>query len=188
MKADKNIIGSQYIYFNEINSTNTHLKKLLKTGESIPEGMVVKAGFQNGGRGMATNQWVSEREKNLTFSFVVRPDFIIPENQFVITKIMALGIAEFLAGYTGNIAIKWPNDLMVHDQKICGILIENSLNEEEIEYSVIGIGLNINQQTFPGEISRPVSLSMITGNQYDLDKCFNQLINILNKWYTDLKY
>ncbi len=188
MAGNKKIIGSQCIHFNEIDSTNTHLKKLLKAGEYIPEGMVVKAGFQTAGRGMATNQWVSEREKNLTFSLVVCPSFISPENQFIITKIVALGIAEFLAGYTGDIAIKWPNDILVNDQKICGMLIENKLNEKGIEYSVIGIGLNMNQQTFPDEISRPVSLSAITGDQYDLDKCFNQLINILDKWYTDLKY
>jgi BirA family biotin operon repressor/biotin-[acetyl-CoA-carboxylase] ligase len=188
MTDGKKIIGCQCIHLNETDSTNNHLNNLLKTGENIPEGMTVKAGHQTNGRGMARNQWISEQDKNLTFSFVIYPDFIEPENQFVISKIIALGIAEFLMEVTSGIAIKWPNDILVNNQKTGGILIENRLNEKEILYSVVGIGLNVNQKTFPEEISHAVSLSAITGEQYDLEQCFDQLIHSLNKWYIKLKH
>ncbi len=187
MTEEKKIIGHQCIHLNETDSTNTHLKNLLKTSENIPEGMIVRAGHQTNGRGMETNQWISEQEKNLTFSFVICPDFIEPENQFVISKIIALGIAEFLMGFTSGIAIKWPNDILVNNKKIGGILIENMFKEKEILYSVVGIGLNVNQKIFPEEISHAVSLSTITGEQYDLEQCFDQLIHSLNKWYIKLK-
>ena len=100
--------------------------------------------------------------------------------------IISLGICDFLAKHTGGVKIKWPNDIYVTDDKIAGILIENSIIGSEIVYTVAGIGLNINQKMFLSGAPNPVSLGILTGIEYDLNDCLKILLADLDARYEQL--
>ena len=89
----------------------------------------------------------------------------------------------FLTSYTSAISIKWPNDIYVKNDKIAGILIENSIMGDQIENTIAGIGININQTEFASDAPNPVSLASLTGKQYDLNDCLIQLASDLDKRY-----
>jgi BirA family biotin operon repressor/biotin-[acetyl-CoA-carboxylase] ligase len=108
---------------------------------------------------------------------------IKPDNQFLISMTVSLGICDFLNRYTQDYSIKWPNDIYVINDKIAGILIENSIIGEQIENSIVGIGININQKKFISDAPNPVSLSMVTGKAYDLSNCLKRLTSDLNNRY-----
>jgi BirA family transcriptional regulator, biotin operon repressor / biotin---[acetyl-CoA-carboxylase] ligase len=162
------------LYLNEANSTNQYLIDLLES-EKVDEGTAVACFNQTNGRGQKGNNWFSEPGKNICYSIVIYPDSIVARNQFIISQMVALSVKAFLDGFTTNISIKWPNDIYWNDQKIAGILIENKLTGNFITHSVIGIGININQVSFPSEIPNPVSLKQITGTDYDLKDMINKL-------------
>jgi BirA family biotin operon repressor/biotin-[acetyl-CoA-carboxylase] ligase len=129
------------------------------------------------------NKWESEDGKNLLFSIIIYPDMILPEEQFIISMAVTLGICDFLTEYNVECKIKWPNDIYIKNDKIAGVLIENSVNGKIIESSVIGIGLNINQTRFIGDAPNPVSLKMVTGKDFDTALCLNQIASCLDKRY-----
>jgi len=162
------------LYLDEIDSTNQHLINLI---ESTPteEGTAVVCFNQTNGRGQKGNKWLSEPGKNISYSIFIKPDFIPARNQFILSQVISLATKSFLDDFTRNISIKWPNDIYWNNQKIAGILIENKLKGDLIEYSVIGIGININQEIFPAELPNPTSLRVITGEEYDLKDLINKL-------------
>jgi BirA family biotin operon repressor/biotin-[acetyl-CoA-carboxylase] ligase len=102
--------------------------------------------------------------------------------------VISLGICDFLKEIIPKCKIKWPNDIYADDDKIAGILIENSINGKRIESTVAGIGLNINQVQFPADIPNPVSLKTVTGKEYDTGLCLNQLLIKLDERYKRLIY
>jgi BirA family biotin operon repressor/biotin-[acetyl-CoA-carboxylase] ligase len=106
-----------------------------------------------------------------------------PKDQFIISMFISLGICDFLKTFMHICKIKWPNDIYAGDDKIAGILIENSLTGNSINSSIAGIGLNINQVSFPDSIPNPVSLKMITGKDHDTDLCLKKLAGCLDKRY-----
>ena len=116
----------QIIRLEEASSTNHYLRDLLARGP-LPEGSVVVTENQTAGRGQIGNVWESEPGKNLTFSLVLYPDCIPANRQFLISQIAALSVKETLEAYTGDVTVKWPNDIYWKDKKICGMLIENDL-------------------------------------------------------------
>lgn len=179
------IIGSQNIFIDNAESTNTIASNLVKTG-SIPEGTIIYTNFQKAGRGQKGNRWESEDGKNLLFSIILYPTTINVGDQFLISMTISLGICDFLKQYITAYRIKWPNDIYAGNGKIAGILIENSVSTDVILTSVAGIGLNINQTIFPDQIPNPVSLGIITGEGYDLTVCFEQIISLLDKRYKQL--
>jgi BirA family biotin operon repressor/biotin-[acetyl-CoA-carboxylase] ligase len=179
------IIGSSIIYYPEVDSTNTLAMGMLKTGK-LPEGAVIHAGYQTGGRGQPGNNWESEEGKNLLISLILYPEFIKPAEQFLISMAISLGICDFLREYFSNCMIKWPNDIYAADEKIAGILIENAISGEKIINTVAGIGLNINQTYFKSGPPSPVSLKMLTGREYDIKACLNRLLSNLDKRYKKL--
>ncbi|MFZ4725994.1 MAG: biotin--[acetyl-CoA-carboxylase] ligase [Paludibacter sp.] len=150
------------IYLKQTQSTNELLWKMLKEND-IPEGFIVQTDFQLAGKGQTGNSWESDSGKNLLFSMLLFPKQIRPDQQFVISQIVSLAIQKTLAQYTDEITIKWPNDIYWQNKKIAGILIENSLQGKHIKFSVIGIGLNINQTVFKSDAPNPVSLRQIIG-------------------------
>ena len=171
----------------EVGSTNNYAAEQLLTNRP-QEGTVYVANSQVDGRGQTSNKWESEPNMNLTFSIVLYPDFLEISNQFEISKAASLGITDFLKERTGLVSIKWPNDIYIGNGKIAGILIENSLRINKISTCIIGIGLNINQKIFSSDTPNPVSLSQITGFEYNLedtltglcqhiDSRFQQLVN-----------
>jgi BirA family transcriptional regulator, biotin operon repressor / biotin---[acetyl-CoA-carboxylase] ligase len=181
------LIGSNLLYYETLSSTNTEASRLLKSGEQT-EGTVVYTGFQSSGRGQTGNRWESEEGKNLLFSTILYPRTVVPEDQFLISMTISLGICDFLDRYYRGAEIKWPNDIYVGNDKIAGILIENSILGNMIENSVIGIGLNINQDKFKEILPNPVSLKMVTGRDHDTVKCLTELLHDLDKRYKELLY
>jgi BirA family biotin operon repressor/biotin-[acetyl-CoA-carboxylase] ligase len=179
------IIGSKLLYFENLPSTNTHAAHILKNND-LPEGTIVYTNFQSAGRGQTGNRWESEDGKNLLISIVLFPSMINPADQFLISMTVSLGICDFLKKYTPGCSIKWPNDIFVSNDKIAGILIENSIMGDVIESSIAGIGFNINQEKFLSDAPNPVSLRMITGKNFDLKTCLNQLTSDLDKRYKQL--
>ncbi|MDQ1296642.1 MAG: BirA family transcriptional regulator, partial [Bacteroidota bacterium] len=181
------IVGSKLLFYEELPSTNTHASLLLNEKEQ-QEGTVVYTDFQSGGRGQAGNKWESGKGKNLLFSIILYPDTIKPEDQFILSMSVSLGICDFLDTNLEGAAIKWPNDIYVRNDKIAGILIENSVMGDTIESCITGIGLNINQVTFPPGIPNAVSLKIVTGKEYAPDKCLNEVLSLLDLRYRQLLY
>ena len=179
------IIGSNLLFFENLPSTNTHATDLLKKID-LPEGTIVYTNYQFAGRGHTRNKWESEDSKNLLISIILFPSFIKPEDQFHISMAISLGICDFLMRYIPDCSIKWPNDIYVNNDKIAGILIESSLTGNRIEFTIAGIGLNINQEIFLSNAPNPISLRLLSGHNYDLRDCLNNLGSDLDKRYKQL--
>lgn len=181
------IIGSNLLYSEELTSTNTYASGILKQGK-VEEGSVFYTDFQTSGKGQPGNIWESERGKNLLMSIILYPESLLPDDQFYISMAVSLGISDFTDGYFTGSKIKWPNDIYINDDKIAGILIENSILADNIENSIIGIGLNLNQVEFPESVPNPISLKMLTGKEYDKAICLKELLNCLDNRYSQLLY
>ena len=179
------IIGSKIIFRKNLSSTNLYATKLLKENE-VQEGMIIYTNYQTAGRGQAGNTWESENGKNLLISLILYPAMIKLSDQFVISKIISLGICDFLRQHIANVSIKWPNDIYVNNDKIAGILIEASIIRNKIENIIVGIGLNINQKKFKNEIPNPVSLKIITGEDYGIEDCLKNLATCLDLRYKQI--
>jgi len=179
------IIGSKLFFIENLPSTNLHAARLIKHND-ISEGTIIYTNYQLAGRGQMGNKWESEDSKNLLISIVLFPSMINPSDQFVLSMAISLGICDFLKRYIPVCRIKWPNDIYVNNDKIAGLLIENSVMGDHIENTIAGIGLNINQDKFLSSAPNPVSLRMITGKAYDLNTCLYQLADDLDKRYKQL--
>ncbi len=182
-------IGHTVSKLEKVDSTNQFLRQLIAEGD-VAEGFVIDALEQYAGRGQRGASWYSEPGANLTLSIALRPVFLIASDQFWISKAVALGVAGFvstvlLTEYKGSckVEIKWPNDILVNGRKIAGILIENILENSRIRYSIAGIGLNINQKRFDPALPNPLSLALLTGNEYDLNSCMEGLCISIEKYY-----
>lgn len=154
------------LWLAEVDSTNNYLKEWLRQ-EPLEEGTTVVADYQVRGRGQRGNGWSSEKGKNLLFSLLLYPKRIKVNEQFILSRIASLAVKRVLDRFTDDIRIKWPNDIYWKEKKIAGMLIENDLLRGEITRSVVGIGINVNQQRFPDELPNPVSLWQITGMEHD---------------------
>jgi len=172
----------EIIHLEEVVSTNLSLRERLD-GRSLPEGSALWADIQTAGRGQVGNSWESEAGKNLTFSTVLYPDVIPANKQFLISQITALSVKETLDQYTGEITIKWPNDIYWQDKKICGMLIENDLAGSIIYCSIQGIGINLNQEIFLSNAPNPVSLTQITGLTYGREEILHQFLSRFYHYY-----
>ena len=182
------------IHIDETDSTNGWLRSFIATdshGQDLCQshaGVVVVAEFQTAGRGCGTNSWESERGKNLTFSLLIHPEEIPARRQFHISMAVSLAVCEALGQYIGDLSIKWPNDIYWCNGKIAGILIENQLQGEVIKNSIIGIGLNVNQQVFKGNAPNPVSLWQITGQEADRQQLLDDFLRYLGNYlYQDVR-
>jgi BirA family biotin operon repressor/biotin-[acetyl-CoA-carboxylase] ligase len=176
------IIGSRRIFIEKVTSTNTHLSSLLRKG-MVQEGTIVHASFQTAGRGQPGNTWESQYGKNLLLSIILYPLTVRADKQFIISKMISLGIRDHLISIIPDVTIKWPNDIYVRNDKIAGILIENSVIKGEIENTIAGIGLNVNQDKFSPSVPNATSLKKITGKDHDLENCLSGLC-----WAIDLRY
>ena len=157
-------------------STNTELSLMLQAGQPA-EWTVVAARSQTSGRGQAGNVWESAPGKNICCSICLYPQNVEPATQFILSMAIAAGVARYLERKGLTAQIKWPNDIYVNNKKICGILIENQIMGSTVQSSIIGIGLNINQQTFSPTIPNPTSLLLETGGDYLPETELPQLIS-----------
>lgn len=168
----------------ETKSTNNIAIEILSK-DRPEEGCVIIADHQTTGKGTDTNTWESEKDKNLTFSLILYPT-LAADQQFVLNKAISLGIYDFLiAELPGQkVSIKWPNDLYIGDKKVCGILIQNSIMGNKMDYMVAGIGLNVNQTVFKSNAPNPVSMKLITNMDYTLDEILQKLLRSIFERYT----
>lgn len=164
------------IYIPQTISTNVSLAEICSKGytENLTS---VYSSFQTDGRGQRGNKWESEDGKNLLFSFVIFPNGLPAREHFILLQITALALFDTLSEYTDGISIKWPNDIYWMDRKICGTLIENDLSGMNIERSISGTGVNLNQKIFRSDAPNPVSLSQITGQEYDIESVLHKIMN-----------
>jgi BirA family biotin operon repressor/biotin-[acetyl-CoA-carboxylase] ligase len=161
-------------WFKTIDSTNN---RIALDKEDLADKTVYMTDFQTAGKGQRGNGWESAKAENLLFSILFKPSDILAENQFIISQAVTLGIVEYVRSKGITAKIKWPNDIYVNDRKICGILIENSVNGNNLVSSIVGIGFNLNQLTFSPDIPNPVSLSTLTDVRYDLKE---ELLSLLH--------
>lgn len=164
------------IHLEEVDSTNSYLEREANKLESP---VLVMAHNQTNGRGQRGNCWESAPGQNLTFSVLFRPKEFRAAGQFAISEATALAVVGFLAKHGIKSTVKWPNDIYVGDKKICGILIKHSLMGDDISYSILGAGINVNQTLFVSDAPNPISMRQITNKEYDLEKLLQEMTECL---------
>jgi len=179
-------IGNTIVRLQETESTNNYANTQIRENVVL-EGTVFLAYEQTAGRGQLSNFWESEAGKNLTFSLVLYPDFLEIRRQFMLSKVVTLGIYTALHKYVDQLKIKWPNDIYAGNRKLGGILIENSIMYGLLKSSVVGIGLNVNQSVFHSTAPNPVSLQILTNQHYDTDCLLTEVLTAINYYYMLLR-
>jgi len=179
-------VGKVLLKLNKIDSTNEHALKLLSKNKPS-EGTVITAWSQEQGRGQIGRTWQSEPGKNLTFSLILYPTFLSAKRQFLLNQAIAMGVSDGINTFLSDVKVKWPNDIYVGNKKVCGILIQNILSGINIQSSVIGIGLNVNQIDFAKDLPNPSSLALIAQKEFDLLKVLETICEKIETRYLQLR-
>ena len=180
------IIGNLIVRLEVTDSTNNYANRQIREN-GLSEGTVFLAHEQTSGRGQQKNVWESEPGENLLFSIVLCPDFLEIRRQFKLSKVVTLGIYKALNKYVDSLRIKWPNDIYAGDQKLGGILIENSVMSGLLKSAIVGIGLNVNQTVFYSDAPNPVSLQLLTNQHYDCEVILSEILSGINWYYALLR-
>lgn len=176
----------QLIKLDATDSTNTYLRKLQLSGE-LEDFTVVQAIHQYEGRGQRGSNWLTEPGKNLTISILKKHSSLPVRDGFSITMAVSLGIYSVLKqALVPELSVKWPNDILSGNAKICGILIENMLAGSQIQSSIVGIGLNVNQTDF-GALAHASSLRLILGRTLPLEEMLQELLKSLHSTLNRMK-
>ncbi len=170
------------LYLDETSSTNDVAKKMAIEGS--PEGTTVIAEFQTLGRGRSGRQWESPKYLGIYFSFILKPDInkeLIP----YITMLTGIAAAEAIKEETDlDSRMKWPNDIIINDKKVCGILVEGSTVKDNLEFLIVGIGVNVNNDFFPGNyLYPPTSLKIEKGDAVSRENILRKLLEKIEIWY-----
>ena len=182
-KLNTEIIGRNLYYFKSIDSTNLFAKKLVKEG--IEEGVVVIADVQTSGRGRKNRTWSSPKG-GLWFSVVLYPD-TPPQRGMFVTMISSIAIAQGIKDITGlSPEIKWPNDLLINGQKVCGIFTELEARRDKINYTVVGIGLNVNNLLEKELQKTATTLRQEVGKKVSRAELLRSILKNFDKNYTTL--
>ncbi len=181
-------VGQRVIRLDQVDSTNNFALGLLK-GTSLEEGAVITTTCQTRGKGQRGNSWESDPGLNITCSIILRPTFLDLAQQFDLTRVVSLAMTDVLQKLlpTHDVKVKWPNDIFVGKQKIAGILIENVVLGSQLSYSVIGIGLNVNQQEFVANGLNAVSLLNCAGHKFDLEEVLKLICGSVEARYLQLR-
>jgi len=179
-------ISNTIIELDRVDSTNLYAERLLKQ-EIVEDGTVIIATAQTAGKGQGENTWETEPGKDLTFTVILHPTFLNAAGQFLLSKAISLGVCDFLANYIDDVLVKWPNDVFVYGKKIGGILIRHTVNNEMLQTTIVGIGININQTSFDPQLSTATSLSLILGREFILEETLSQLCEALDNRYAMLR-
>lgn len=173
-------------HYDSIGSTNDKLKAML----DAPEFTCVMAEEQTAGRGRRERSWHSAPGDGLYLSVLLRPE-IEPSKIPLLSLLAAVAVAETILGFQISnlkVDIKWPNDVLVNERKISGILIESTSVPNEAPRLIVGIGVNLNQQEFPSEIHEiATSLRLESGQSFDVASFRNALLDRLAFWYEELQ-
>lgn len=177
--------GKQALYLPTCHSTNLVAAEQIRH-KAVSEGFLVYTGFQSSGRGQMGNAWESAPDQNILMSLVLQPHFLRVQDQFFLSMACALALTDALNLYhKGPWLIKWPNDVLMEDQKIAGILIENFLSQDHLAHAILGVGININQAQF--EHPHASSLSMLASQFFDTEEVLETVLLAMEKWYIRLK-
>lgn len=176
------------IHLESVNSTNLHASALLSE-KKINSACIIVSDFQTSGRGQGSNSWKSDPGMNLLLSLVVFPSNFKADEQFYLSKATSISVRELVAKKAGSpqIKIKWPNDVLSGNKKIAGILIENTIEGNDIRHSIIGVGINVNQIIFPEFPIRATSIKNIILKETSLHLLLEEFTNIFDYWYDHLE-
>ncbi len=174
------------IKLNAIDSTNSYLRKLASK-KKLDDFTVVITEHQTKGRGQIGTVWNSEKGKNLTCSVFKRNTGVSLDDQFYISMVTSLALIKTLQLFqVPKLAVKWPNDILSEQKKICGILIENVIKNHDIEASIIGIGLNVNQTQFKN-LPQASSLRNLTGTVFSIDELLTRIVEQMVYYFEKLE-
>ena len=186
VKEDLNteFIGKKFFYYEKVNSTMDIAWELAKKG--LPEGSLVCAEYQTQGRGRLRRKWVSPRFKGIYFSLILRPE-ISPFKIGLISLLSAVGLVNGIKRELElPLSIKWPNDILVEDKKVAGVLTELDAEKDRVNFVIVGCGLNIN--TSKRELpENATSLSLLTGRKIERVRIFRYILQELEKIYLTFK-
>ncbi|WP_456057260.1 biotin--[acetyl-CoA-carboxylase] ligase [Agathobacter sp.] len=176
-------VAKEVLYFDTIDSTNTKAQELAEKG--YPSGTLVVADKQESGKGRRGRSWVSPSGTGIFMTLMIKPD-INPNNASMLTLVAALAVAKAITSVTGEKAmIKWPNDIVVNGKKVCGILTEMNAQFDYINHIVVGIGINVHNESFPEEISRMASSLMIEagGKRFHRAQIIAETMSYFEQYY-----
>jgi BirA family transcriptional regulator, biotin operon repressor / biotin---[acetyl-CoA-carboxylase] ligase len=173
-------LGIPIIHLPSVDSTNKYAAAILHNNNAT-EGTVILADVQTRGKGQGNNTWLSDKGLNLLCSIILKPDFLPAFKQFYLSMCIATGINDCLTDLGFRSQIKWPNDILINGKKVAGILIENTILSQNLYTSIAGIGLNVNQVSFPPDIPNPASLAGETGKSYDVGQLLVRLLPFLER-------
>lgn len=148
---------------------------------------VVWAEHQTAGRGQRGHTWHSTEGENVTLSVVLSPTFLPIVEQFLLSEVVALALVSTMCDYDIECRIKWTNDIYVGDNKLVGILIEHSLVGDKLCRTIVGIGINVNQRTFPSDIPNPTSMARERSITFDRREVVERLMHHIEAWYNRLQ-
>lgn len=180
------IIGRPTITFDIIDSTNDYAT-LLVSNSNPNEGTVIWAHYQSKGRGQIGSKWCAEAGESLLMSVILQPRFLMASQQFTLNILASLAVSSTLESYGIEAHIKWPNDIYVGRNKICGILIQNILQGKTIKNAIIGIGLNVNQEQFDPSLPNPISMKIVSDQIFEVSEVKSRVCQHLQKYYQRLK-
>ena len=176
-------VAKEVLYFDTIDSTNTKAQELAEKG--YPSGTLVVADKQESGKGRRGRSWVSPSGTGIFMTLMIKPD-INPNNASMLTLVAALAVAKAITSVTGEEAmIKWPNDIVVNGKKVCGILTEMNAQFDYINHIVVGIGINVHNESFSEEISQMASSLMIEagGKRFHRAQIIAETMSYFEQYY-----
>ena len=173
-------IGIHKIRLSSVDSTNNFAAKLINQGLGS-HGSVILAENQTNGRGQMQSEWQSEMAQNILSSFIFEFSTVDSQNLFDVNNLVSIVLLEFLQLHSLESQIKWPNDILVGKKKIAGILVENKFLGSQLTHSIVGIGLNVNQMSFPN-LDTATSMQLETSESYSIESLWISLIDTFRKW------
>ncbi|MBB6462989.1 biotin--[acetyl-CoA-carboxylase] ligase [Flammeovirga kamogawensis] len=185
ISANTSFIGKSVIYMPSCHSTNDALNKY--ASKKLAEGTVLVTTEQTKGRGQRGNTWECEQNANITLSVFLRPSFLEARHQFHLNVAISLAVYDTISSIVPRgTKIKWPNDILINQKKVCGILIENFIIGKNIDHTIVGIGLNINQKAFKGNFPA-TSLFMELNKKFQIRIVTESLLEHIEDRYLQLK-
>lgn len=188
MNTNTLFVGKVLHHLDRIDSTNTYAANLIRT-HNTAEGTTILADYQTAGRGQMGSKWESEKKENIVMSVILYPKFLTPPMQFQLSVMAALAVGEVVQRILPNqqVKLKWPNDVLVENKKVAGILIQNVFQPTRIQSSIIGIGLNVHQKVFSTHLPNATSLAQWTTAALDRLDIVKDICLCMEQTYLRLK-
>jgi len=177
----KNYSFGKWIYRTSALSTNAEFP-ITVSNISNNTNIVLYTYNQTAGKGQIGRKWYSGEAKNITFSMQLGVNQLLVKNQSHLNMIVSLALRDWISSIIGDdVSIKWPNDIYKKNKKVAGMLIQNTLSEQFISKTLIGIGININETDFPSDLPNPISFKQIMGKSFELNTLFANMISFLEQ-------